>query len=59
MNKLLAKLLTVTLALTVSAALMVMSSFAWFTMSNTPEADGIQINIGGSNTILIASDQVV
>lgn len=56
MNKLLAKLLAVVLALTVSASLVVMSTYAWFTMSGAPEVGGIQVNIGGGNTILIASD---
>ena len=59
MNKLLAKLLTCILALVVSASLVVMSSYAWLTMSGAPEVDGIQVNIGGSNTILVAADMTV
>lgn len=59
MNKLLAKLTASILALTVAAALVVMSSYAWLTLSNTPEINGIQINIGGSNTLMIAPDKVV
>lgn len=59
MNKLLAKLLAVVLALAVSASLVVMSTYAWFTMSGAPEVGGIQVNIGGGNTILIASDIAV
>lgn len=59
MNKLLAKLLTCVLALVISASLLVMSSYAWLTMSGAPEVDGIQVNIGGSNTILIAADMTV
>ena len=59
MNKLLAKLLAVVLALTVSASLVVMSTYAWLTMSGAPEVGGIQVNIGGGNTILIASDIAV
>lgn len=59
MNKLLAKLLTCLLALVVSASLVVMSSYAWLTMSGAPEVDGIQVRIGGSNTVLIAADMTV
>lgn len=59
MNKLLAKLIASMLALAVAAALVVMSSYAWLTLSNTPDVNGIQINIGGGDTLLIAADQVV
>ena len=59
MNKLLAKLIASVLALTVAATLVATSSYAWLTLSNTPEINGIQINIGGSHTLLIAPDQVV
>ena len=59
MNKLLAKLIASILALTVAATLVAMSSYAWLTISNTPEINGIQINIGGSNTLMIAPDQIV
>lgn len=59
MNKLLAKLLICIVALVVSASLVVMSTYAWLTMSGAPEVDGIQIHIGGSNTVLIAGDMTV
>lgn len=59
MNKLLAKLIASILALTVAAALVAMSSYAWLTLSNTPEINGIHISIGGSNTLMIAPDKVV
>lgn len=58
MNKLLAKLIASILALTVAASLVAMSSYAWFTISNTPEVDGVQINIAGSDTIMLAADLV-
>ena len=56
MNKLTAKLLICITALVISASLMVVSTYAWLTMSGAPEVDGIQIHIGGSNTVLIAAD---
>lgn len=59
MNKLLAKLLTCILALVISTAMVVVSSYAWLTMSGAPEVDGIQIHIGGSNTIMVAADIAV
>ena len=59
MNKLLAKLLVCVAALAMSASLMVVSTYAWLTMSGAPEVDGIQIHIGGSNTVLIAADMTV
>lgn len=59
MNKLLTKLIASILALTAAAALVVTSSYAWLTLSNTPEINGIQINIGGSNTLMVAPDVAV
>ena len=36
--------------------MMVTVSYAWMTLSDSPEVSGIQISIGGNNTILIAPD---
>lgn len=56
MRKIVAKLIISIAALTVSATLVGMFSYAWLTMSGAPEVDGIQINVGGSNTIMVAAD---
>ena len=56
MNKIYKKLIVMLLALAVSVTLMAMSSYAWLVLSQNPAATGIQVAIGGSNTILIAED---
>ncbi len=55
MNKTLTKLIMAALALVLAVSVAVMSTYAWMILSQSPEAEGIQINIG-SNTILIAPD---
>lgn len=59
MNKILTKLFACLAALVIAASLMVVSTYAWVTMSSTPEVAGMQIRIGGKNTILIAADLTV
>ena len=59
MNKMVAKLIAAVLALTVAATLVAATSYAWMTMSGAPEINGIQINIGGSNTLMLAADIAV
>ena len=56
MNKIYTKLIAITLALMLSISVVVMSSYAWFTLSDSPMAQGISIAVGGGNTILIAAD---
>ena len=56
MNKTLTKLIMAALALILAVSVAVMATYAWTVLSTTPTADGIQINIGGGNTILIAPD---
>ena len=56
MNKIYTKLIAITLALMLSVSVVVMSSYAWFTLSDSPVAQGISIAVGGGNTILIAAD---
>lgn len=56
MNKKHAKLIAAVLMMLVAFSALVVTSFAWFTISDTPVAEGIQIAIGGSGTILIAPD---
>ena len=56
MKKAYNKLVALSLLLVMALAVVTMSSYAWFTMSGNPVVSGIQINIGGSNTIKVASD---
>lgn len=58
MNKTIAKLILSFSALVISAALVITFSYAWLTMSGSPEVDGIKVSIGGSNTIMVAPDVV-
>lgn len=58
MNKIYIKLIAMALALVLSASVMVMSSYAWFVLSGNPVATGIQVAIGGGNTILTAPNMV-
>jgi hypothetical protein len=50
------KLVAAVMALVLTAVMIVTVSYAWFTISDSPAVEGIQITIGGSNTILIAPD---
>lgn len=54
MNKIHIKLIAMALALTLSVSVLIMSSYAWMVLSSSPAATGIQVIIGGGNTILIA-----
>lgn len=56
MNKTLTKLIMAALALVLAVSVAVMATYAWTILSKSPAAEGIQINIGGGNTILIAPD---
>ena len=56
MNKMIRKLVAAVMALILTAVMIVTVSYAWFTISESPAVEGIQITIGGSNTILIAPD---
>ncbi len=42
--------------LILALSMVVMSSYAWMTLSTNPSVEGIQIAIGGGNTILVAAD---
>lgn len=57
MNKMTRKFVVAIMALILTAIMMVTVSYAWMTLSATPVAEGIQITIGGGNTILVAPDQ--
>ena len=52
LTKLIAAFLLLMLSLTLAAA----GTYAWFTLSTAPEIGGMQLSIGGSNTIRIAPD---
>ncbi|MBQ6700533.1 MAG: hypothetical protein IJM98_07700, partial [Oscillospiraceae bacterium] len=54
MTKIYIKLITMALALALSASVVMMSSYAWMVLSGNPAATGIQVAVGGGNTILIA-----
>lgn len=56
MFKMSTKLIAVTLALILSVSMVVMSSYAWLVLAGNPAVTGIQVAIGGGNTILIAPD---
>lgn len=56
MSKIQIKLITVALALVLSVSVVVASSYAWLVLSANPVATGIQVAIGGGNTILVAPD---
>ena len=58
MKKAYTKLLLTLAALITSAVMVVSVSYAWLVLSNNPVAEGIQITIGGGNTILVAADQM-
>lgn len=58
MNKIHIKLIAMALALTLSVSVLIMSSYAWMVLSSNPAATGIQVIIGGGNTILIAPNVV-
>ena len=57
MDKTLRKLIASAFALVLAAVMVVTMSYAWMTLSTSPIAEGMQITIGGGNTILIAADQ--
>lgn len=57
MNKMIRKLSAAVMALILTVVMVVTVSYAWFTLSDAPVVEGIQVTIGGGNTILIAPDQ--
>ena len=56
MKKTLMKLSAAALLALIALVVVVMSTFAWYSVSDTPEVSGMRFNIGGSNTIRIAAD---
>ena len=56
MTKKYSKLIIALISLLVAFSVVVVTTYAWVTLSNNPVADGIQVTIGGGGTILIAPD---
>ena len=54
MNKIHIKLISMAVTLLLSVTVVIASSYAWMVLSANPVATGIQVAIGGGNTILIA-----
>ena len=56
MKRIYTKLIVVIMQLLMAVSVAVMSSYAWMVLSSNPAVEGIQITIGGGNTILVAAD---
>ena len=56
MRKLYVKLIVIALELALAVSVVGLSSYAWLVLSSSPALEGIQISIGGGNTILVAAD---
>ena len=56
MKKIYLKLIAISLTLILSVSVVAMSSYAWLVLSGNPAVSGIQVVIGGGNTILIAPE---
>lgn len=56
MRKVYFKLIALSLMLVISVSMVVAVSYAWVVMSTSPEVSGLQVTIGGGNTILVAPD---
>ncbi len=56
MTKIYFKLIAMAMALVLSVSVLIMSSYAWMVLSGNPAVSGIQVAIGGGNTILVAPD---
>lgn len=55
MNKIIIRLVAVGMSLALSVTLVLMTTYAWLTLSTSPSVSGIQMTIG-DNTILVAAD---
>ena len=56
MKKIYFKLTVMVATLLMSVSVVIMSSYAWLVLSGNPVVTGIQVAIGGGNTILTAPD---
>ena len=59
MRKIYFKLIAVVTALLLSVSVVIMSSYAWLVLAGNPAVTGIQVAIGGGNTILTAPNVCV
>ena len=58
MRKIYLKLIALSLMLVISVSMVLAVSYAWVVMSSSPEISGLQVTIGGGNTILVAADLI-
>lgn len=56
MRKIYVKLASSLVAVLMAFTMVIGVSYAWLTLSNNPAVNGIQVAIGGGNTILLAAD---
>ena len=56
MRKIYPKLIAMGFLLSLSVSVVAMASYAWMVLSSSPVVSGIQVAIGGGNTILVAPD---
>ncbi|MBQ8260654.1 MAG: hypothetical protein IJY97_13955, partial [Clostridia bacterium] len=59
MSKIIRKLIASILILSILSVMMVAVTYAWSTLSTSPTVNGLQISIGGTDTIKIAPNQSV
>jgi hypothetical protein len=50
------KLIAASLLAVMSITMMVTATYAWYSLAGSPALTGVQINVGGDNTIMIAPD---
>lgn len=56
MKRIYAKLIVIALQLILAVSVVAVSTYAWLVISANPTVEGLQIAIGGGNTILVAAD---
>ena len=56
MRKVYIKLIALSLMLALSVSMVVAATYAWVVLTTSPEVSGLQVTIGGGNTILVAAD---
>ena len=56
MRKIYPKLIAMGILLSLSVSVVAMASYAWMVLASSPVVSGIQVAIGGGNTILVAPD---
>ena len=57
MEKIIRKAVAAGLMLVIMLVMVITATYAWLTMSQAPEVQGIQVSLAGSSTILIAPNQ--